>query len=178
VAANPQLPAWRAALATLLCEAGGHDEARHEFELLAADGFTGIPQDGDWMIAITLLADSCTELGDAERAARLYALLLPYRDSNVVIGIGAACLGSAARYLGRLATTIGERTAAVEHLRRALARNAARKAPVHVAHTQLDYASALGPGREARELIEAAAQTAEELDLAKVARRAAELRTP
>ena len=30
VAANPQLPAWRAALATLLCEAGGHDEARYE----------------------------------------------------------------------------------------------------------------------------------------------------
>jgi eukaryotic-like serine/threonine-protein kinase len=83
VAANPQLPAWRAALATLLCEAGGHDEARYEFELLAADGFVGIPQDGDWMIAIALLADSCTELGDAERAARLYEVLLPYRDSNV-----------------------------------------------------------------------------------------------
>ena len=50
---------------------------------MAADGFVGIPQDGDWMIAIALLADSCTELGDAERAARLYEVLLPYRDSNV-----------------------------------------------------------------------------------------------
>jgi hypothetical protein len=95
-----------------------------------------------------------------------------------VIGIGAACLGSAARYLGRLATTMGERTAAVEHLRRALARNAALRAPVQVAHTQLDYARVLGPGQEARELIEAAARTARELELPAVARRAAPLQTP
>jgi DNA-binding SARP family transcriptional activator/tetratricopeptide (TPR) repeat protein len=178
VAANPRLPAWRAALVTLLCEAGGYDEARHEFERLAADGFAGIPQDGDWMIAMTMLADSCTALGDAERAARLYQLLFPHRESNVVIGIGAACLGSAEQYLGRLATTMGERTTAVEHLRRALARNAALKAPVHVAHTQLDCARALGPGREARGLIEAAARTAQELGLPAVARRAANLQAP
>ena len=38
---------------------------------------------------------------------QLYELLAPYRDGNVVIGLAAACLGSAARYLGRLAATIG-----------------------------------------------------------------------
>jgi hypothetical protein len=71
---------------------------------------------------------------------------------------------------------MGERTAAVEHRRRALARNAALKAPVQIAHTQVDYARLLGPGREARGLIEAAARTAEELGLPSVARRVAELR--
>jgi len=175
VNASPNLTAWRAALTTLLCEAGRLPEARRELEALAANGFAGIPQDGDWMITVTLLADSCTELGDAERAAQLYELLLPHGASNVVIGLGAVCLGSAARYLGRLASAMGERTTAIEHLRSALDANAALKAPVQRAHTQLDYARALGPGPEARALIEAATRTADELALPLVAQRAAEL---
>ena len=176
VSANAHRPAWRAALATLLWEAGRFDEARREFDSLAANDFADIPQDGDWMIAITLLADVCTELMDAERAAQLYELLLPYRDGNVVIGLGAVCLGSAARYLGRLAGTMGQRSQAVEHLRRALEANAALQAPVHLAHTQLDYAHVLGSGPEARALIDQATQTAAELALPAAARRAAELR--
>jgi len=175
VTANPHLPAWRAALATLLCEAGRLQEARREFEALAANDFAGIPQDGDWMIAITLLADSCTELGDAERAAQLYELLLPHGASNVVIGLGAVCLGSAARYLGRLASAMGRRTTAIEHLRSALDANAALKAPVALAHTQLDYARVLGPGPEAQALVAAATRTADELGLPLVSRRAGEL---
>jgi hypothetical protein len=66
--------------------------------------------------------------------------------------------------------------AAIEHLRRALAANAALKAPVQMAHTQLDYARALGPGRQARTLIDDAAQAAQELALPAVARRVDELR--
>jgi len=175
VTANPHLPAWRAALATLLCEAGRLPEARREFEALADHGFAGIPPDGDWMIAVTLLADSCTELGDAERAAQLYELLLPHGASNVVIGLGAVCLGSAARYLGRLASAMGRRTTALEHLRSALDANAAIKAPVALAHTQLDYARVLGPGPEAQAWIDAATRTADELGLPLVLRRAGEL---
>ena len=61
-------PAWRAALATLLWESGRVEEARAEFEALAANDFADIPRDGDWLIAITLLADCAVELGDAQRA--------------------------------------------------------------------------------------------------------------
>src|SRR5581483_9197094 len=107
VADNPGRLAWRAALANLLCEEGRLEEAREEFERLAAHDFEDVPKDLDWMIAMTLLSDVCAALGDAERAALLYERLEPYADLNVVIGLAAACLGSAAGYLGKLAATMG-----------------------------------------------------------------------
>ena len=157
-----------------MCETGRPEEARAEFELLAAHDFADFIEDGDWMIAITLLADTCTEVGDAQRAGLLYELLAPYRSSNVVIGLAAACLGSVARYLGRLAATIGDRDLAREHLAHAMEAHTALQAPVHVAHTQIDYARVLGPGSEADRLIESAAATARRLGLRSVARRAAQ----
>ena len=102
VASNPHRPAWRAALAALLAEEGRVEEAQREVDALAAQDFEDIPQDGDWLIAMTLLAECCAELRDQTRATQLYELLMPYRDGNVVIGLAAVCMGSAARYLGRL----------------------------------------------------------------------------
>jgi tetratricopeptide (TPR) repeat protein len=115
----------------------------------------------------------CTALGDTGRAAQVYELLLPFGDANVVIGLGAVCLGATSRYLGRLALTMGRRADALEHLRQAIEANTALGAAVHLAHTQLDYANALGPGAQARRLIEEARQTAAELDLPAVTLRAA-----
>jgi tetratricopeptide (TPR) repeat protein len=174
VARNPQRLAWRSGLATVLCDTGRHDEAR---ELVAdmADGFAAVPPDGDWMITFALMADVAADLEDTEHSGRLYELLEPYRDTNVVIGHGAVCFGSVARYLGRLALAIGERELALEHLRHAVNASAAMRAPVHLAHARLDHASALGAGGDwsaAQTLIEQAAETASVLDLPLVARRA------
>jgi tetratricopeptide (TPR) repeat protein len=176
VAGNPARPAWRAGLATLLCDTGRHDEAREQFELLAASSFTDVPEDGDWMITMVLAADVAAELGDVERARLIYELLLPYRMVNVVIGLAAVCLGATARYLGRLAATMGNREEATALLERAIARNGALHAPIQLAHAQLDYASLIGRGARARDLLEAAARTAQELDLPLVAARAERLR--
>ncbi len=176
VASNPNRPAWRAGLATLLCETGRLEEARSELDALAAHGFEDVPDDGDWMIAMTLIADVATELGDSKRASLLHGLLLPYRKGSVVVGIAAVCLGSTARYLGRLALVMGDRGTALGHLEMALRSNAGLRAPVQLAHTQLDYATALGPGTKARELVAAAEQTADELHLPAVTRRLAQLR--
>ena len=105
---NPHRPAWRAALAALLAEEGDRkEEAQREVDALAAQDFEDIPQDGDWLIAMTLLAECCAELRDETRATQLYELLMPYRDGNVVIGLAAVCMGSAARYLGRLGAAMG-----------------------------------------------------------------------
>jgi tetratricopeptide (TPR) repeat protein len=173
LASNSVRPAWRAALATLLYETGRLEQARPEFELLAAEGFVEIPEDGDWLTAVTLTADCCVALRDGERAAQLYELLYPYRDSNVVIGLGAVCLGSAARYLGRLAAATGRTGDATEHFEHALAANAALRAPVCLAHTQVDFAQLLEGGRRAEQLRAEAAQTAQRLGLPMLARRAA-----
>jgi DNA-binding SARP family transcriptional activator len=168
---NPHRPAWRALLGLLLTEAGRQDEARAELAGLADQGFTDIPVDGDWMIAMTVLADVAVALDDPEWAQMLYERLLPYRNSTVVIGIAAVCLGSAARYLGRLALVTGEEARGVEHLEHALNVNAALQAPVQLAHTQLDLAAALGRSARARDLNDAAGRTARELGIPALAKR-------
>jgi len=172
---NPDRPAWRAALATLLCEDGRVAEAREEFSRLAVRGFDDIPRDLDWLIAMVLLSDVCADLRDGDRAALLYAKLEPYADANVVIGFAAVCLGSAASFLGKLAATMGRADLASQHFEHALAANAALGAPACLARTQVDYARALGPGRRSQELIAAAGRSASELGLGAVARKVAEL---
>jgi len=162
---------------TLLWETGRIDEARQEFEALAAHEFTDIAEDGDWLTAVTLLAEAAVALGDRRRAARLYQLLLPYRDGNVVIGLAAVCLGAAARFLGGLAATVGNEGEAAGHFQRALEVNSALKTPLYLSHTQLDYAALVGPGQEADELIDAARRTAERLELPKLARRIEQLQS-
>ena len=49
-----------------------------------------IAEDVDWLTTMTMLADLAADVGDAARAERLYALLEPYADVNVVIGLGVA----------------------------------------------------------------------------------------
>jgi DNA-binding SARP family transcriptional activator len=176
VASNPDRPAWRAALATMLLATGRADEAQAELDVLAGDGFASIPADGDWSVVVALIGEVAAGLGDAERAGRLYELLLPYADSYVVVGLGAICLGAVSRYLGCLALAVGRRGDAQEHLRRAVAANTRLGAVVELAHAQLDLAQALGGGAEAANLIAAAEAVAADRALTKVARRAAQLR--
>jgi tetratricopeptide (TPR) repeat protein len=186
VSRYPAVPAWRAALALLLCETGRPDEAGRELEALAAHDFEDLPRDGQWLIAVTILGELCSELGDRKRAQQLYDLLLPFADVNVVIGLATMCYGSTARFLGRLAATTGRRADAIEHFESALARNASLRSPIWVAHTQVDYAAALlGKGARAQDrsaareladtLLELAITTAGELGLDAVARRAREV---
>jgi hypothetical protein len=92
-----------------------------------------------------------------------------------VIGLGTVCLGSVARYLGRLAVATGDDRAASGHFEHALQVNRELQASVQLAHTQLDYAHWLSSGTEARALVAAARATADELHLPAVARRAAEM---
>ena len=176
VASNAARPAWRAALATTLCESGKLAEARGELEYLAARDFKDIPDDGDWITTITLLCDLCAALGDGPRAALLYELLVPYEGVNAVAGVAAMCFGSAARFLGKLAATTGRQAEAAAHFERALEGNARLRAPVLLAHTRLDYAETLPAGARREGLIEDAARAAAELGLAWIARRAARLR--
>jgi DNA-binding SARP family transcriptional activator len=172
VGGYPALTAWRAALAMVLWETGKVGEARDQYELLAAQDFRDIPQGGDWLTTMILLSDVCVGLGDAVRAEALYEALMPYEGSNVVIGLAAVCLGSAARFLGKLAATIGRAGEARGHFERALEANAKLQSPVFLAHTQLDYAQALGRERSASKLIAAAERTAAELGLPAVGQRA------
>jgi tetratricopeptide (TPR) repeat protein len=175
VSSNPARPAWRSAFATMLVESDRLDEAATELEALAAHDFKDVPRDGDWLATMSLLSDVTVGLGDEPRAAMLYEALRSCAGATVVAGIGAVCLGSAARTVGKLAAMLGRRREAAEHFEHALEVNRRLRAPAMVAHTKLDYAVALG-GAQAEALVDEAAETAEQLELGWVAQRVARLR--
>lgn len=142
LAQYPALPIWRCLSMALVCEAGRQTEARSTLERYARDGFAGIPADLFWLANIALLSEVCACLGDADRAAALYGLLLPYAHLNVMCG-RAACFGPVTRYLGLLAGCLGRWADASRHFEDALAAGARMGARPLLARTQLDFAAML-----------------------------------
>jgi DNA-binding CsgD family transcriptional regulator len=134
---------WRPGLALIYSELGRQREARREFEHLAQHDFADLPRDGLWLSCMTYLAEICTFLGDAARAAILYPLLLPYAGRAIVVGGQVACYGAASRYLGMLAATMAHWQEAEQHFEEALTMNANMGARPWLAHTQYDYATML-----------------------------------
>jgi tetratricopeptide (TPR) repeat protein len=123
------------------------------------------------------LAEVCAALGDAARAAELYALLLPYAGRIVVVNRGDACQGAVSRYLGLLAATMGRGAEADRHFTEAAALNARLGARLLVAHTERDHAAMLlrcgadGDAERARHLAARALATYRALGLAHYAAR-------
>jgi tetratricopeptide (TPR) repeat protein len=177
----PAIPAWRAALALLLVELGRPDEARAEFERLAASGFADIPPDANWLIAITLLAEVCGALSDGPRAEELYRLLEPYAGRNVVVGRNATNNGSASRLLGLLATARREFDLAERHFQDAQAMHVRMGARPWQARTQVSYAEMLlerrrgDDVRRASEMLADAILAADALGMVVLAERARSL---
>jgi hypothetical protein len=141
-AAYPAVPTWRATLAWVDAQLGHDDEARIELERLAVGEFENLPRDMFWLVCLWLLADVVTHLGDAPRAERLYALLLPYRDRCVTC-LAAFCAGSLERSLGNLAAVLGRWDAAAAHFDAATAVNERIGARPWVAHGEHDHARML-----------------------------------
>lgn len=135
--------AWRPGLALIYAEIGQPEEARAEFERLAADNFSSMPRDSLWQTCLSYLAEVCGELRDAERAKVLYDLLLPYSELTVVVGNAIVCLGATSRFLGQLATTLEHWDDAETHFRQALALDKGMDAKPWIAHTQYQYAGML-----------------------------------
>jgi tetratricopeptide (TPR) repeat protein len=146
---HPSLVAWRAVLPFANLAAGNRAEALAQFERLAQDDFAGLPRDMFWFTAVCVLAETCALIRDRVRGERLYAMLLPYKDRNVQV-MQAAFWGSAERFLGLLATSLGRWDAAVEHLESAIAKNEASGCRVAAGLVRRDYAELLlargGPG--------------------------------
>ena len=143
MAQNPTAAAWRPGLTLIYSDLDLRHECREAFELLAVDDFIGLPQDALWVTCIAYLAEACAFLGDTDRAARLYQLLLPYDGRAVVVGSAVACYGAVSRYLGLLAATMSRWAAAERHFEAALELNARMEAKPWLAHTQHQYAAML-----------------------------------
>jgi predicted ATPase len=165
------LPIWRCSVAVFHCEQGNYEAARREFDALAARDFAALLPDANRPPALALLAEACNMLGDAQRAALLYQLLLPYAARNIVVATSAICYGPAARYLGLLATTLARWEDAARHFADALTMNERMGAKPWIAHAQHDYARMLlargqaGDHQKAKELLDHALATAQELGM-------------
>src|SRR5262249_4373429 len=87
------------------------------------------------------LASACALLGDAPRAAELYALLAP--SAGQLFAPLAACLGAVDGYLGQLAATMGRWEEAERHFQVALEMNRRMHQWPQLAVAEVDYARML-----------------------------------
>ncbi len=155
IAKSSPILSWRARLAQLYAEFGREEDARREFEQLAADDFASIPVDTTRLLTLVYVVEACALLRDAKRAEVLYRLLLPYAKRNVVV-VNAAVNGSVERYLGQLAATLGRYDDAARHFEAAIDFDRRLGARPLQARVQVDYARMLllrgAPGDRERAL--------------------------
>jgi DNA-binding SARP family transcriptional activator len=167
----------RCLLTSTHAELGRHAQAREELDRLEADGYAGLHLGIDWFLGASVLASACARLDDAERAAPLYEVLLPYSGYNV-FAMPEGSLGSASGPLGLLAATMSRWQEATQHFEQAVEMNARMGSRPWVAHTQHDYARMLlarGESEDrarARELLSGARDTYRELGMGPWAQRA------
>ncbi|HEX3667653.1 MAG TPA: AAA family ATPase [Acidimicrobiia bacterium] len=139
----PLLPAWRSGLAYAYAMLEKPDDARAQVDVIAANGFDDLPTDANWPIAVGLIIIVCAFVGDAERAGRLYDMLLPYREYFVMSGMPALSCGSAELFLGLAAATTGRWQLADEHFALAVERNARSGNRAWSVHGMYEYARLL-----------------------------------
>jgi predicted ATPase/class 3 adenylate cyclase len=142
-AAEPgALLAWPVLLTLVRVDAGDVDGARAALDRIPTSAFLDLARDDFWLLTLTLASEAVAAVGDAERAAVLYDLLLPGAGYNVVVGGAVVALGAADRYLGLLASTLGRVDDANRHFEDGCRRNDAMGAvPAGIA-TRLDWAAA------------------------------------
>ena len=138
----PAFVVFRCMLVSTYSEAGEEEKARAVLRTLAADDFQDLEVGTEWFFGASLLAEACERLGEAAHAPRLYEALLPYAD-YVVITHPEINLGSAARYLGLLASVMGRADDAVRHFERALETNERLGVRPWLARVQADLARTL-----------------------------------
>ncbi len=179
----PEMAAWRCALAVACVESDNDAAAREEIERLAGRRFEDIPRDALWLTSMSFAAEASAALEDENAASILYERLLPYADRCAVFGYGVACTGSASRFLGMLATTIGRFDDAEAHLRVAHEVNLSMNARPWLAHVEYEYArmrlrrNAPGDREAAAQQIERARQSAESLGMGNLQRKLGALRS-
>jgi tetratricopeptide (TPR) repeat protein len=172
------LPA-RAVRVIGLAETGRADEERSELEAMAEEGLAEIPGTPEWMLSLGILSEACADLGHAEIARRVHALLEPRAEDWIVAGSGRYLFGPVALHLGTLALTFGDLDTAERHLEAALERVDTMRSPPWRAHVLAALAlvceqrATAAARRRAKILAREATAIAEDLGMARVLRKLA-----
>jgi DNA-binding SARP family transcriptional activator/tetratricopeptide (TPR) repeat protein len=142
VVAHPARPVFQCVLAHVEARLGRMAEAERALGELARYDFPALPFDQEWLYGMSLLAEVSVLVGDADAAAGLYGLLLPWAAFNAV-DVAEGFRGSIARYLGLLATATGRLGDAERHFEEALVANTQMGVLPWLAYTENDYAQML-----------------------------------
>jgi len=132
----------RSTLAYIHAATGGEATAAAVLDEIFTHDLEHWHVDEEWLFSLSLLAETCVLLGDMERGAPLYELLLPRAASNAV-AFGEVGLDAVARPLGLLAMSLDRPGEAAEHFERAIALNERMGARPWVAHSRQAYARLL-----------------------------------
>jgi tetratricopeptide (TPR) repeat protein len=167
VAAFPARPVFRCALAYLDARLGRTDDAAKALRDLTNDR-SSLPFDMEWLLGMSLLAETSAILDDTDPAANIYELLLPWATLNVA-DAPEAIRGSVSRYLGILAALLEHWKEAMRHFEHALKMNERMGLRPWLAYTQHDYAQMLTHGgqmqQRASEINEAAISACRDLGI-------------
>jgi DNA-binding SARP family transcriptional activator len=136
----PRRPVLRSALAYAHARLNNRPAAKLTLDELGTDRFSAVPFDQEWLLAMSLLAETAVLLHEEETGIVLYELLEPWSELNAA-DPGDSIRGSISRYLGLLAAAQGRLSFAQRHFEAALDMNAG--VPPWLAHTQYDYARML-----------------------------------
>src|SRR5438309_2157516 len=128
---------WGPGLAALYAEVGRLQEARDQFDRLAADGFESVARDSLWPACLAFLADVCVAVEDRERAPLLYGELRAFEGQTMMVG-HTVCLGPADRLLGAVAALLGRTEDADRHFAVAIDLADRARAPVWRAQVERD----------------------------------------
>jgi tetratricopeptide (TPR) repeat protein len=171
VSRYPAVAGWRAALALAHAESGYEDDARREFEFIAAGGFEALPRDFNWLSTLSVLAPTCALVGSSDHAEALYGLLQPYAHRAVVVAHFLNWSGPVSYYLGDLALCGGRIDQSIDHFEDALQRSQQAGSRLFAIRAQRGLVMALlardgtGDAERARALRADALATARELGL-------------
>ena len=164
-------PVFHAAIAAFAAEEGDVDLARRSIARAGGGRLDEVMQTSAWVVMMFALADAAVLLDDAELAAEVYEVLVPYARLPIMASIGVACFGSTERSLGLAARVTGRFDDAVAHLERAVAENQRLGNRPMTAIARADLAETLmARGRPedratAAELVAAAVDAAQRMDL-------------
>jgi tetratricopeptide (TPR) repeat protein len=125
-------------------ELGRHDDA-HRLLRSLVDTIHELPRNGIWPPALALASVAAAGLEDADAAARVRRLLLPYVERAIVLSAPhpIVCFGSAALYVALLETTMCKWEEANDHFGLAIRANTRLGATSLLARTRLEYARML-----------------------------------
>jgi len=119
VAAFPDIPGWRCALAFVLSEAGDRRAAEELISDIFESGLDVIPRDFSWGHSIAMLSEAVANCDRADVAPLLIDELVPFSGLSLPLWfiVGGAAVD---HYLGRLTLITGNAEGAVAYLDRAV----------------------------------------------------------